>query len=431
MIAQSTVSGSINYNLAITDTNWHLVSSPVAGEQYDDTWINDNSIASGTGNNRGISTYDNTTPHATTMHWRYFQAGDAATTFAPAIGYSTLRTAAGDYSFTGTFPDADVSPAISNNDKDDNLLGNPYPSYLDVAAFISANTSNLTATHQAVYVWDGAAYTNLTTGYIHPGQAFFVSSNVASGTATITEAMQSHQTGVTFYRSTSPEINLTLTDGTSSKVTQINYLDGKTKGLNPGFDIGMFVGVSSDLNIFTHLIEDNDGIAFETQALPNADLESMIIPVGVKANAGKEITFTAEAMNLPTDHKVFLEDRQNNTFTRLDEANANYKVTLANSLNGIGRFYLYTTQSALSVSDNTLLTSTSIYKLNNATLRIAGVSQGKASVKLFNILGEQIMNVSFEANGVKDISLPKLATGIYVVQLQTEKGQLNKKIVLE
>jgi hypothetical protein len=64
-------------------------------------------------------------------------------------------------------------------------------------------------------------------------------------------------------------------------------------------------------------------------------------------------------------------------------------------------------------------------------LRIVGLQQGKASVKLFNILGKLILNTAFEANGMKNISLPRLAKGIYIVQLETAEGALNKKIILE
>ena len=35
----------------------------------------------------------------------------------------------------------------------------------------------------------------------------------------------------------------------------------------------------------------------------------MVIPVGIKAAAGKEITFSAEAMNIPDGINVYLEDK--------------------------------------------------------------------------------------------------------------------------
>ncbi|MFT6127696.1 MAG: hypothetical protein ACJAVA_002189, partial [Flavobacteriaceae bacterium] len=76
------------------------------------------------------------------------------------------------------------------------------------------------------------------------------------------------------------------------------------------------------------------------------------------------------------------------------------------------------------------LDNISVFTVNNS-LRIVGLQQGKASVKLFNILGKQVLNAAFESNGMKDISLPRLTKGIYIVQLETAEGTLNKKIILE
>ena len=41
------------------------------------------------------------------------------------------------------------------------------------------------------------------------------------------------------------------------------------------------------------------------------------------------------------------------------------------------------------------------------------------------------MHTTFEAATSKDLTLPNLATGIYIIQLETETGKLNKKIILE
>ena len=47
------------------------------------------------------------------------------------------------------------------------------------------------------------------------------------------------------------------------------------------------------------------------------------------------------------------------------------------------------------------------------------------------MLGKQVMSSSFTTSGAQNISLPQLAKGVYIVQLTTETGKLNKKIVLE
>jgi autotransporter-associated beta strand protein len=430
-----TSTGGITYNLSINDTNWHLLSSPVEGEGYDTSWVDANLIDNTTrtvGTNVGISTYDNTTGN-----WIYATDGSTGN-FDTGKGYSIKRDATtSDISFTGTIKVNDASISITANDigsASENrwtLIGNPFTNYVNVTDLLAltANGVALEDSREALYVWNGTTYAPITTGFIYPGQGFFVNSDVASTNIAINQNMLSHQTGVTFYKNANTSINLIISDGSKIKSTEINYLDGKTTGLDPRFDLGSFNGVSSSFNIFSQLLSDNNGVEFARQALPTTDLESMVIPVGIIADAG-EITFSAEAMNLPDGLKVFLEDRTTNTFTRLDEANASYKVTLAEKTDAIGRFYLHTKSNALSTNDVTL-EYISIYPTNKATLRIVGLSQGKSTIKLFNILGKQVVNTSFTSNGVYDVNLPKLATGLYIVQLDNETGTLNKKIILE
>ena len=83
LIAQSTFSGAITYNRNLATTNWYLVSSPVVGETYDDSYVTANGIASGTQNtnSRGIA------PYVTTDNsWDYMLVREAAT-FSAGNGY--------------------------------------------------------------------------------------------------------------------------------------------------------------------------------------------------------------------------------------------------------------------------------------------------------------------------------------------------------
>jgi hypothetical protein len=438
-----TSTGNITYNLNVNDTNWHLLSSPVEGEGYDTSWVDANLIDNTTrttGTNVGIATYINTSD--ADGDWTYATDGSSGN-FDTGKGYSIKRDATGsDIAFTGTLKVNDASLAITANDiggGSENrwtLIGNPFPSYINVTSLLglAANGTALEDSREALYVFDnnksgGAGYSPITTGYIHPGQAFFVNSNVASTNIAINQDMLSHQTGITFYKNTNPSINLILSDGNNTKNTEINYIADKTTGLDPRFDLGTFTGTSTSFNVYSHLVSNSNGVDFIRQALP-IDYENQVIPIGVNAAFGKEITFTAQALNLPQDIKVFLEDRTANTFTRLDEANSEYTVTLNNAANGIGQFYLHTSKSSLSVKDVNL-NNISVYTTDDSTLKIVGLYQGKSDVKLFNILGKQVFSTSFKSNGVQEISLPKLATGIYIVQVATENGKLNKKIVLE
>lgn len=427
--------GDITYNLSIPDTDWHLVASPVIGQEYDDTWVSANGIASGstTATNRGIATYDNTTDDPTTSYWRYMQAGETKT--FERQGYSLKRTSSGTYSFTGTYPRVNFEiPITQSSGNNWNLVNNPYPSYLSVADFVTANTSNLGAAFQGVYVWNAGngVYDLLTSGHIHPGQAFFVSSNVADGTIDITESLQSSQTGVTFYKNSSnPNIELILSSNDLRVSTKFNLLENATNGLNPGQDFGLFTGVRSNFSIYSHLVEDNTGIPLEIQSLNVSNLDDLEIPIGVNALKGSEIKFMANNFDLPKGVDLILEDRVANTFTNLKTENSEYTVQLAEDLSGTGRFYLLTKSSALNTV-NVGLDDVSIYMSGSSTLNISGLSEENFNLKIFNILGERVMNKNLKAiSGKSQANLGNLNTGIYIVKIETEEGNTNKKIILE
>jgi len=441
LIVSGTSSGNITYNINVVDDNWHLISSPVVGESYDDTWANNNAIADGSGTNRGIATYQNGTLDTdtdgggldtATGPWVYMLAGESGP-FSSGTGYSLKRTNSGTYSFTGTLPTTSITTAITKDVTNWNLIGNPYPSYINIETFLSTNSTKLSGAFQSIYVWNAStdSYDDLATGFVHPGQAFFVNAAATPETVSFTEAMQSNQTGITFYKTESTTvINLNLKSGESTKSTQINYLKNKTTGLDPRFDIGLFDGTASNVRIYTHLISENEGISFRRQTLPTSNYEAMVIPVGVMATENSEITFSANALNLQEGLNVYLEDRLNNTFTRLDIENSEYKTTIT-AAKTENRFYLHTKTASVLNTPAEVLDNVTIYKTNNSNLRITGLQKGTASISIFSVLGKKIMNTSFEASSVRNISLPNLASGVYIVKLKTKEGSLNKKIILE
>jgi hypothetical protein len=424
-----TSSGNVTYNTTLGTENWYLVSSPVAGETYDGAYVTANSLAIN-GTNNAIATYT-----TGTNTWSYMQTGGGAT-FTPGTGYYARRATAagsGTISFTGTINTSDVAASVVLGGTDGfNLIGNPFTAYLNSASFLTGNTANLVS--ETMWVWNEATanYETKVTAdafVLAPTQGFFVSASSATNLS-IAESYQA-TTGSAFQKTTKTEVKLMINDGTSSRFAKVYYLDNATTGFDNGFDGETFGGIANTVDVFTHLVADSEGKNYQIQSLPNSDFETMVIPVGITADAGKEITFTAEAMNLQEGLKVFLEDKVTNAMTRLDQANATYKVTLNDALNGIGRFYVHTKASGVLSTTDVTLQNVSVYTTDKTILRVVGLSQGKASVKLYNMLGKQVFATSFNSVGVKDMNLPTLATGMYIVQLETAAGKLNKKIVLE
>lgn len=425
----STGTGNVTYNRAIDFVSgnlngWHLVSSPVSEDMTDLRANND--FAGGTGSNIGFASY---TP--ATNQWSYFTTA-STDALATGKGFSAKLGSTGNLTFTGKINTADVNGVsiTSNAAGYFNLVGNPYTSHMNSGTFLTANT-NLTGT---IWVWNQATSNYIThvtadNFMLAPTQGFFV--QALSGSTVNFAASNQATSGGTFQKSAKTEVKLMMNDGTADRFAKMYFLDNVTKGFDNGFDGETFGGIENSVDVFTNLLADNQGKKFQIQSLPIAEMETMVIPVGIKAASGKEITFTAEAMNLPSDLKVFLEDRATNTVTRLDEANTSYKVTLSEDANGTGRFYLHTKASGVLSTDHVSLDNISVFSTNNGTLRIVGLPSGKSNLKLFNILGKQVMQTTFTSTGAQEISLPKLSTGVYFVQLESEAGKLNKKIVLE
>lgn len=312
-----------------------------------------------------------------------------------------------------------------------NLLGNPYPTNLNVATFITDNTTKLA--QQQIWVWndDGNTF-NAKTGssVLSPGQAFFIEAN-ANTSVNISEAAQITTGGDTFQKTANTKLKLTISNDKTHRYAEIDYLATATIGYDAGYEGEVFNGIPDSFLLYTELLENNQGKNYQIQSLPNSGLESMVIPIGVKVAENAEFTFSLEANNIPSDLNVYLDDRVANTFTRLDELNSNYKVTLDAALDGTGRFFLHTKASKALSIDAEILNSVSIFKTSNNNLRVTGLKDGKASVSLYNLLGKQVLQTSFEASTSKDIALPNLATGVYLVNLQTAEGKISKKIILE
>tara|TARA_R110001592_G_scaffold13718_7_gene62681 strand:- start:2286 stop:4568 length:2283 start_codon:yes stop_codon:yes gene_type:complete len=441
LIVNGTSTGNLTYNVNVTDTNWHLVSSPVVGEQYDDAWNTVNSInVSGAGLNDAVSTYNNNT--STNGVWEYFQTGGTATTFNQGQGYSLKRTGAGNYGFIGTFPTSNVQLTITQGFgalNKWNFIGNPFPAYIKVSELITANAANLTDVREFVYIWNGTNYAVLAgTDYIHPGQGFFVNAdNSTANNFAITKSLQSHQTGITFYKAASnPTIKVFVNDqDNNQKFTEIRYEENTTKSLDPRFDAGTFTGQSTSFSLYSHLVSNSDGVDFMLQSLPKDDYENTIIPLGLNADVGKEITFSVNHQNLPSELMVFIEDTKMKTITRLDESSSNYKITLDANSNGIGRFFLRTSTTDLRKTlnlDDLNLDQVSIYLSSDRTLRIAGLKSDRATLTIFNILGKKVFYKKLKPRSTLDVTLSNaIKQGIYIVKLETDKGNINKKIFLK
>ena len=454
-VAQSS-SGNITY-IKTLDNSWTSISCPVEGQNIKD-FVSQISLATGQGShgmkNKGLQRYDNAANNwdiyqKDSNDWGEFVPGEAF-----LIKLSDPN--GGDVSFKGEIPNSSVAFNSVNNDviyegatieNTLHFVGNPFPSYVDVnnmgSSLMKSNEGKIPEHNgqKTLYFWDSGSWGYVPVNYtppskiIGPTEGFFV--RVEKGKKfTFPKSLMNHQQkpNNASKKNTTGNIRLTLTDNTTGryKYTDIFYIETATTGNDPGYDSTIFYNGQNYFDIYTHLVSDSQGDDYGIQSLPKRGYEKMIIPIGINATAGTKITLSAIITNLPSELDTYLEDKETNTFTLLDE-NSTFTTTLSSDLNGIGRFYLYTTGQALELTDVPVNhNNISMYTSSRDNLRVVGVQNEQAMIRIYNVLGKKILDTHFKGNGLNNITLPvNLSSGIYVVQLITSTGKLNKKIILE
>jgi hypothetical protein len=451
LIVTGTTSGNTLTYKRYVGTNWHLIGSPIVGQNIETFATNTNNklrknIAE---TMYAIANYDNDYIGAFPWNYEPVAAIASAGDFSSGNGYSMLRSEAGEYTFTGDYQNLNpftfnITQGTTNNW---NLIGNPYPAFIPISNtanatnnFLIANASAINASNLAVYMWNGSEYkpynhikTNVT--HIAPGQGFFVQAINGGGSLSIPKSMLTHQTGNIFQRNQNNrfEIEVNINDGTTNKTTEIYYVTNTTTGLDPGYDAGTFSGTSSDFTVHSHLVDD-DGNTYSLQCLPPDNYEQMIIPLGINALANQTIRLSVHAINVPKGIHIYLEDKITNTFTKLEDKNSQYQFTTTDAISGVGRFYIHTTSQTLSIDDN-IITNTNInlYVKDNNILRITNVYNQKVTLQLYDLLGKEIMSKTFYGKKNNDIPLIKsIKNGIYIASLKTNNGNsIVKKILIE
>jgi hypothetical protein len=450
IIANGDYSFNLQYDLFVSggvSAPWHLISSPVKNQSVNDFVTNaDNNIqTSNTTQNFALALFNTSTDL-----WNYYHNGSGASPnisasvagdFVMGKGYAMLRSASGEVSFSGEYMTESQAIALSADKW--NLVGNPYPNFINVNSLvdannniISSNTASLNDAYEAIYLWDASTtqYKIInqisSARYLSPGQGFFVLADSDGGDFSFNELQQSHQSADWFERSQDSLPRLTLSVEFCDRIssTEFVFVEGATAGLDLGFDAGRFSGGDNNYFISSKFM---DGTMFDLdlvlQCIPPFNTnESDLIPINVFAIEETQITFSLELENFPEDTLVFIEDVLLDTSTRLDVEGSSYTTIVNEYTNNSERFFLHTQTSTIGIEviDES---SISIFTSNQGQfLNIIGAGSEKNSFRLFDSLGRIVFESELRKSN--KFRLPILPKAVYIVQLFSGQKTIIKKI---
>lgn len=305
-IGNITVNRDSSPLLRLDHTLW---SSPVTGSQ---TLLQ---FSPNTLTNRFYTYTTSSNTYTAISETSTFTAGKGVAIRASNTHSSTVPTA-----FSGTFTGVPNNGNISftlatdaTNGYNYNLVGNPYPSTIDVTAFLDGNrnvagtvyfyTHSLTMDTAGLFPQgtnyssrNSSGYTVSThvNGDLHPipsvpngtiqvGQGFIVKSETG-GAVTFTNAMRTGNNDNQLLRTTEIEkhriwLNLKTDTGTDINQMMVGYIEGATQGVDSDFDGLLFGCIGSSLS--SKLDGANYGI--QGRSLPFASND--VVPLAFKASA--------------------------------------------------------------------------------------------------------------------------------------------------
>jgi len=378
-----------------------------------------------------------------------YSAADDASVVASGIGYRTasIQPTGSTFKFVGDVETGTKAiPITVGAGNKANLIGNPYPSYLSLSAFLAANNTQFSPTNSGVYgyrgnmisgfaIWNQAYSDANPSAKIAPGQGFFVNSKVGGGIINFTPAMRTIGTTDDFISGRATNQNLAhlylqIAKGDELYQTDLYFNDNASLIMDAGYDSEMFESNTFEFAIYSHLVEDNLGKDLAVQSVSYSDLENVTIPLGINIVQGEQGIVSISESNIPADTTVILEDNVTNTFTNLLEEE--YSFTSATTLNSTGRFYIHFSRTVLGVNDNILNGLEIISNASTETIVVKGQLDNQTIFKLYDIQGRivniQLLNSKITENS---INVSNISTGIYIVELQNESGNLKtQKIII-
>ncbi|MEF3077583.1 T9SS type A sorting domain-containing protein [Winogradskyella poriferorum] len=460
LILDGSITGTVTYNRSVnsftndaTNNDNDLISAPVTGQAFGSfDSANANLLASGS--TRAFAPFNNNTD----VYENYDATTNAATTLDAATGYRAATTDRATLTFTGTANTGDVIKDITigagASYAEWNLIGNPYPSYIDAEAFlthvVSTQTSgerniDLMESASGIYGYDGNAsdgwkiitLANASGELISPGQGFFIAADgndVLAHDIEFTPAMRTTGSSDDFIagRNSSSLTFLELNASTANNNynTEFYFNSNASQGLDSGYDAVIWGGSAPSFAIYSHLVQDNTGLPIALQALSDTDYTNVTIPLGVNANQGEQLTFSISETTLPNTVNVYLEDNLSNTFTLLNTSD--YILTPNTNLMGTGRFYIHFTNTTLSTTENVFDSLTIYADQTNRSIYIAGEVSENTVAKVYDIQGRLISSKTLTTNlRLQSIDVNNINPGVYIVELSNTSQNKTQKVILK
>lgn len=344
-----------------------------------------------------------------------------------------------------------------------NLVGNPYPSALNINDFLTANALVIEGnvrlwSHGNAPVQGGANpfYGNFVYNYdpndyiiisllggsngansqneIASGQGFFVimrdEATASTQNIVFNNSMRRKENNNIFFRQAITESNekhriwLDLVNANMNvSRTLIGYTEGATHGKDGLYDASHAVDAAS-MTLYTHI--ENHDFCIQGRGLPFMEDDTVALGVNIPQTGSYKIAIgEVDGLFENPNQAIFVEDLELGIIHNLRQAPYEFIASQGNHKN---RFVLrFNSSETLSISSNTAHYGIVITNQTEG-ITVFSTHEPIAAITVYNILGQQVATYPSVGSLEMNISLKNMRQQVGVVSITLENGQvINKK----
>lgn len=351
-------------------------------------------------------------------------------------GYAYKTDATKTVSFAGIINNGDVSPTVTYTGNNKNLLGNPFPSAVDIEAVTLTNIQGAT-----IYYKEGGAgdaggsvyhYQKGTGGdgarHIAPMQSFWVIAE-SSPVVTIPNSARTTHNDANFLKNTTndqpPILTLTATAPATGYHDEISVVFNPTAA--EGYDIMDANKMYGDGTPELYMLVDNKKLCINHYGKLEADV---LIPVGIQTGKAGNYTFDITGIEtFPCHTSIYLIDQESGQINNwIDLRTQNSYSFFSYPYHNHDRFALYF--APLTTSEETPLQSAIRAFAYNKTIVVElppTATQGR--VEVLDVSGRSLLSRTAQT-GLNTFEMPHPA-GIYIVKVTTNTETLTQRVMIE
>jgi hypothetical protein len=347
-----------------------------------------------------------------------------------------------------------------------NLVGNPYPSSLDIYDFLIENAQTNPILDGSVRLWthgnapqqgvDNPFYGNFTYNYdpndylvinltggtngiqslntIGAGQGFFVimkDGPASTQNIVFNNSMRRKEGNDVFFRM-APQAQTTekhriwldlVNSNMNVSRTLIGYVSGATNEKDGLFDASQVVE-NNGFNLYTHL--ENHDMCIQGRALPFVQEDTVALGVNVPQTGTYKFAIgELDGLFGNPNQPIYVQDLELGLIHNLRQSPYEFIAAQGNHKN---RFVLRYTNETLSTSDFTLAGNDVVLTYQADGISVVSAQEPIAAITVYNILGQQMASYTAVGSLEKNITLKNMRQQVGVVSITLENGKvINKK----